>query len=30
MPQLQEVFQVNLNKFENAITRLFLVIMGNN
>ena len=27
---LQEVFRVYLNKFENAVTNLFLVIFGNN
>ena len=27
---LQEVFHVYLNKFENAVTNLFLVILGNN
>ena len=27
---LQEVFHVYLNKFENAVTHLFLVILGNN
>ena len=27
---LQEVFHVYLNKFENAVTRLILVILGNN
>ena len=27
---LQEVFHVYLNKFENAVTHLFLVIFGNN
>ena len=27
---LQEVFHVYLNKFENAITHLFLAIFGNN
>ena len=26
---LQEVFHVYLNKFENAVTHLFLVILGN-
>ena len=30
MPILQEVFHVYLNKFENAITHLFLVTFGNN
>ena len=30
MPILQEVFHVYLNKFENAVTHLFLVIFGNN
>ena len=29
-PYLQEVFHVYLNKFENAVTHLFLVILGNN
>ena len=29
-PGIQEVFHVYLNKFENAITHLFLVIFGNN
>ena len=28
--KIQEVFHVYLNKFENAITHLFLVILGNN
>ena len=27
--ELQEVFHVYLNKFENAVTHLFLVILGN-
>ena len=27
---VQEVFHVCLNKFENAATHLFLVILGNN
>ena len=27
---LQEVFHVYLNKFENAVTHLFLVILSNN
>ena len=27
---MQEVFHVYLNKFENAVTHLFLVIFGNN
>ena len=27
---IQEVFHVYLNKFDNAITHLFLVILGNN
>ena len=27
---VQEVFHVYLNKFENAATHLFLVILGNN
>ena len=27
---LQEVFHVYLNKFENSVTHLFLVIFGNN
>ena len=27
---LQEVFHVYLNKFENAVTHLFRVILGNN
>ena len=27
---IQEVFYVYLNKFENAVTHLFLVILGNN
>ena len=27
---LQEMFHVYLNKFENAVTHLFLVILGNN
>ena len=27
---IQEVFHVYLNKFENAVTHLFLVIFGNN
>ena len=27
---VQEVFHVYLNKFENAVTHLFLVILGNN
>ena len=27
---IQEVFHVYLNKFENAVTHLFLVILGNN
>ena len=27
---IQEVFHVNLNKFENAVTHLFLLILGNN
>ena len=26
---IQEVFHVYLNKFENAVTNLFLVIFGN-
>ena len=26
---IQEVFHVYLNKFENAVTHLFLVIFGN-
>ena len=26
---IQEVFHVYLNKFENAVTYLFLVILGN-
>ena len=26
---IQEVFHVYLNKFENAVTHLFLVILGN-
>ena len=30
MSLLQEVFHVYLNKFENVITYLFLVIFGNN
>ena len=29
MPTVQEVFHVYLNKFENAITHLFLAIFGN-
>ena len=29
-PHIQEVFHVYLNKFENAATHLFLVILGNN
>ena len=29
MSGLQEVFHVYLNKFENAVTHLFLVILGN-
>ena len=29
-PILQEVFHVYLNKFENAVTHLFLVVSGNN
>ena len=28
--KVQEVFHVYLNKFENAVTHLFLVILGNN
>ena len=28
--QIQEVFHVYLNKFENAATHLFFVILGNN
>ena len=28
--RVQEVFHVYLNKFENAVTHLFLVILGNN
>ena len=28
--RVQEVFHVYLNKFENAVTPLFLVIFGNN
>ena len=28
--ELQEVSRVYLNKFENDITHLFLVILGNN
>ena len=27
---IQEVFHVYLNKFENAVTHLFLVRLGNN
>ena len=27
---VQEVFHVYLNKFENAVTNLFLIIFGNN
>ena len=27
---MQEVFHVYLNKFENDVTHLFLVILGNN
>ena len=27
---IQEVFHVYLNKFENDVTHLFLVILGNN
>ena len=27
---VQEVFHVYLNKFENAVSQLFLVIFGNN
>ena len=27
--QLQEVFHVYLNKFENVVSHLFLVILGN-
>ena len=27
---IQEVFHVYLNKFENAVTHLFLAILGNN
>ena len=27
---IQEVFHVYLNKFENAVTHLFLVTFGNN
>ena len=27
---IQEVFHVYLNKFENAVTHLFLLIFGNN
>ena len=27
---IQEVFHVYLNKFENAVTHLFLLILGNN
>ena len=27
---LQEVFHVYLNKFENAVPHLFLVLLGNN
>ena len=27
---VQEVFHVYLNKFKNAVTHLFLVILGNN
>ena len=27
---IQEVFHVYLNKFENAVIHLFLVILGNN
>ena len=27
---IQEVFHVYLNKFENTVTHLFLVILGNN
>ena len=30
IPPIQEVFHVYLNKFENAVTHLFLVILGNN
>ena len=29
-PTIQEVFHVYLNKFENAVTHLFLVILGYN
>ena len=28
--EIQEVFYVYLNKFENAVAYLFLVILGNN
>ena len=28
--EIQEVFHVYLNKFEKSVTRLFLVILGNN
>ena len=28
VPFIQEVFHVYLNKFENAVTHLFLIIMG--
>ena len=28
--EVQEVFYVYLNKFENAVSHLFLVILGNN
>ena len=27
---IQEMFHVYLNKFENVLTHLFLVILGNN
>ena len=27
---IQEVFHIYLNKFKNAVTHLFLVILGNN
>ena len=27
---IQDVFHVYLNKFENGVTHLFLVILGNN
>ena len=30
MVAIQEVFHVYLNIFENAVTHLFLVILGNN